>query len=105
MRYLLAVFVMALVGCGKVEAQCQESSDCLDPSAPFCVNNKCIATCGTNADCTEDPAKQVCASDGACVGCESSSTCSATTPVCDTGTRACRACSKDSECGGGVCVE
>lgn len=58
-----------------------------------------------NTDCT-DPMRPVCASDGACVQCTMNAECTtANAPICDSQTRACRGCAKDSDCAGGVCIE
>ncbi|MBA2543707.1 MAG: hypothetical protein H0V17_28955, partial [Deltaproteobacteria bacterium] len=99
-----------LFGCGKVldktpGAECAINSECTDPTLPFCIDSACNASCGESSDCS-DPANPVCAGDGACVGCESAADCTgATAPICDPDARACRGCSADSECSGGVCIE
>ena len=107
MRTYYLVALVGLAACGDVVQKapsCQSATECTDPAAPFCVDQKCQAACSGPVDCT-DPARDVCASDGMCVGCVMSSDCATGAPVCDTGDRACRGCKMDSECPGGVCIE
>jgi hypothetical protein len=113
MRAYVSFFLVGLAAaaCGRVEGvpidapACTLPSDCTDPAAPYCVGSMCVASCSTNSDCS-DPMHAVCAGDGACVQCTMNAECStATAPICDGQARACRGCSKDSECAGGVCVE
>ncbi len=67
-------------GDGGVDAEpagCARDEDC-EASAPFCLDRTCVA-------------------------CESSTTCSASRPVCDEVSHDCRNCVKDSECDSGAC--
>src|SRR5258706_14559163 len=59
--------------------------------------------CTSNAQCSAPTS--ICATDGVCVGCEGASDCGPGAPVCDPSARACRGCTADSECPGGICVE
>lgn len=79
---------------------CTESSECLDPRAPLCVDGRC-ASCATNADCGP---WELCR-EGACGPfdtCTSDAGCDGGF-VCDEG--ACVACRHDGNCPRGVCVE
>ncbi len=101
--------VVLATACGEVldkpkDETCESAAQCLDPAAPYCVNQHCQMACSAAPDCT-DPARRVCALDGACVGCVASSDCGAMSPVCDMTERSCRGCTMDSECSGGICVE
>ena len=105
MRSLLWLSVLVGSGCGEVVAPaCSVAADCTDP-APFCIDSHCEANCSVMADCT-DPDRGICASDGACVGCQDSADCTGVdAPICDTSDRTCRGCAADTECTGGVCIE
>lgn len=107
---------------------CDGPSDCDDPEFPFCVNDTCVE-CEESVDCAADA--PVCGAANQCEGCtaeadcegraetprclESSGTCvqceeagdcaSATAPVCDEDTNACRGCATDGECPSEVCDE
>jgi Right handed beta helix region len=61
--------------------------------------------CKVDSDCSGSPATPYCSAAKTCVGCEDSSQCSGATPTCDLPTTTCRACSADSECASGVCLE
>jgi hypothetical protein len=77
----------------------------MDPAAPYCVSSTCVAKCSISSDCT-DPMQAICASDGACVQCTMNAECTTTNaPICDNDTRACRGCTQDADCAGGVCIE
>ena len=89
-----------------VMPQCTTSSDCTDPTAPFCENQFCVAACGSDADCATMAGTPLCASWGACVACLDDTTCTmADAPVCDGSAHACRGCVADSECTSGICLE
>jgi len=67
---------------------CLTSSDCTSPSTPVCRagaggTRTCQAGCTSNAQCTDAGASR-CNAAGNCVQCVDDSTCSGTTPVCDT---------------------
>jgi Cys-rich repeat protein len=119
-------------GLGCVE--CSGDGDC-HPGAPFCVLGSCAACssdgdCGTGQACYPrdhqchptctpngghcDPGEPICASDGACVGCQTNDDCGGDRPVCASGTAQCSECGSDSDCGAarpacdlraGMCVD
>jgi hypothetical protein len=86
-----------------VAAVCDASTDCIDPSLPYCVNQLCEARCDDQA-CADVAGAPICALDGVCVGCVDDAGCTPESPVCDDVTRACRPCSNDGECASGVCL-
>lgn len=88
-----------------VAAECSDSSECVSPDAPVCVNNLCVASCSVDGECAGSPDGELCADDGTCVGCKSNADCDASAPFCDQEDRQCRGCERDSECPGGVCLE
>lgn len=113
--FQVGVLVVA-AGCGKVPAaqpdasdgsggDCTTSTECTDPSMPFCIDSQCVAACQTDDDCAGTNSTPYCASDGACVACKTNAECSTNAPVCDATDRACRGCEEDSECESGVCLE
>ena len=88
-----------------VKPQCAASTDCTSPDAPICLGGLCVAKCTADADCNGIASMPYCASDGECVACKDDMACSGDTPICDAIERQCRACSLDSECASGVCLE
>lgn len=62
--------------------------------------------CDVDEDCTA-PGLNVCTASGSCAQCDmaDASACTGTTPVCDTGSNACRKCALDAECASGVCSD
>jgi len=89
-----------------VMPQCTTSTDCTDPTMPFCENQFCVAACGSDGDCMAMAGKPFCAPSGACEACLDNSACSmADAPVCDGSAHACRGCVADSECASGICLE
>lgn len=114
--------------------ECVQNSQCPTAAKGFCVQNRCqgcnafTAITGSNDGGTLDGgssadggigsgpctgAKPACATSGAavgqCVQCVSSADCSGTTPVCNTATNTCTACTSDTQCaakgsGPGVCM-
>jgi len=82
---------------------CQGSSDCTDPSNPFCIDEVCVAcSFATDPDITcaaADPGAPLCVNNE-CVQCsaEEAAACDAATPVCDAQSNACVACDFHEQC-------
>ncbi len=107
---------------------CAAPGDCMDPSRPYCIGNRCVecqdgdaqadcanptpacsasthlcVPCGDATDCVGDPGGAVCV-DGSCVACADATDCPlATAGVCDPASHACRGCVADAECASLVC--
>lgn len=107
---------------------CAAPGDCMDPSRPYCIDNRCVqcqdddamgdctnptpacsatthlcVPCGGPADCAGDPGGAICVG-GSCVECADATNCPlATAGVCDPQTHACRGCVADDECASRVC--
>jgi hypothetical protein len=61
--------------------------------------------CKVDADCVATPATPYCGAELTCVGCKDSAQCSGATPVCEPTSHTCQACTEDSQCGSGVCLD
>lgn len=107
---------------------CAAPGDCLDPTRPYCIDNRCVecqdgdaqadcanptpacsasthlcVPCGDATDCAGDPGGPVCVG-GSCVECDDATDCTApAAAVCDATTHACRGCVADAECASQVC--
>lgn len=88
-----------------VASECTTSPDCTSPDKPVCINHLCVAKCSVDDDCNGLAGTPHCGGDGVCVACVDDTQCTATAPVCDSSSHACRGCSADSECPEGVCLE
>lgn len=88
---------------------CGGNGDCMDPAAPLCGRQGecvgCSDVAGSDAACTElDPMAPLCVAD-ACVACTEGNTevCEAQGLVCDTETNGCVPCTQHDECPSGAC--
>ncbi len=88
-----------------VAAECESSIDCTSPDSPVCSLGLCVSNCRVDEDCAEVSGRPICADEGVCVGCVDATDCTGEASICDSETRACRGCVKDSECESGVCLE
>jgi hypothetical protein len=88
-----------------VAKECSTSGDCASPDRPVCINQLCVAKCSVDDDCNGLLGTPHCGTDGVCVACVDATQCTADAPVCDVQGHACRGCTMDSECPGGVCLE
>jgi hypothetical protein len=105
----------ACVPAGSQGGPCKQDADCAggicSPDSSTCV--ECLA----DADCKTNPAGSVCRASHSC-GCDDVNDCGATRPVCDAALKECataastanaqaavgKACTKSTDCGGGVCL-
>ncbi|MBX3159566.1 MAG: hypothetical protein KF773_26580 [Deltaproteobacteria bacterium] len=71
----------------------------------MCSLGVCISGCQLDQDCADVPGRPICSAGGTCVGCEDASQCPAEAAICDAATHACRGCTGDGDCTGGVCLE
>jgi hypothetical protein len=90
-------------------AGCTNSAMCSD-TAPICSTRVCRACSGStdDAECAiHTAATPRCGSAGKCVVCRAATQAqdctTATSPICDNTTSACRACAANAECSSGVC--
>jgi hypothetical protein len=88
-----------------VASECTTSADCTSADEPVCINQLCVAKCTVDDDCTGLAGTPHCGGDGVCVACLDDTQCTASAPVCDSVSHACRACALDAECPQGVCLE
>ena len=106
--------------------QCVKNTDCASASKAFCVQNQCVGCDTTGCAGSVDggaidagsgaTGKLVCVPSanggpkaGQCVGCNpdnGDSDCSGNTPICNTTTYTCQACTSDSQCttAPGICM-
>lgn len=109
MSWRVAVVVAALLeaSCTKPNpaACCTSESDCAAiglstikacATGLACVQNTCVAaSCSSDADC---PADHPACSQGLCVDCDASHSCSASEPVCNLDVNTCGPCSTAADC-------
>jgi hypothetical protein len=89
-----------------VAKECETSLDCTTADRPTCENNLCVEGCALDDDCRGlEGAPRCDTGSGECVGCLSSEECPADREICDADTQRCRGCSRDDDCGDGVCIE
>lgn len=84
------------VGTGCV--QCVANAQCTTAALSKCGAGDACAICAAAADCTHIAGRPACKAGTGCVQCTTDANCMGGTPICNTTTNMCRACTNNTDC-------